>query len=766
MPTETHSAARWLSRRTPLAGARRTGAATLLAAGSTFAQVCEPRWSREYGSLGRLYYPSNLQSLAVFPIEGAPRLVAGGDFFIVPETPFDGGTGYLAWFDGKVWKPLGGVYPNNHDLHQAPVSSMLTWDDGAGQALFVGGQFRRMGEQKILSVARWDGQAWSAMDSGLRFENQFLWATVLDMEVYDDGSGPSLYVAGKFDRTGDLSLPLSDIARWDGEHWQDVGGGVTRPEFNPFHHIAALAVYDDGSGPALYVGGQFELVGTENLPIDGLARWNGQQWSAVGEPLQERPDCPPGDCTPEVWALATFDDGTGPALFVGGRMTAPGVPQGYIARYREGAWEAAGTLYGHLSGGGKPDLVIHSLEVLDTGEGPALYAGGKFETYEPKDKKDDTGGCLARWDPASQAWIDLDANPGVKAITVFDDPDEPGQPRLWVGVPVCAGDETPGRACVIGVRTPDEWKGLPGFGVWNHYARVLKLADHTGDVLYVNDVDWDSQSPSKGMIRYDASGWSPVGTWTDLDPDINVGVVRSQHAVEFEGATQLFVEGQWYEDGAQGDPQRFHGVARWDGARWFKVGQDFSTIHGMSSVSRVVAYDDGSGPTLFAPVHTQDEHVYKLIDNSWVKWASGEGASFGIGGTYAAISFDDGTGPALWLGGDIGSMEGVPAAGLVRHRPGLGWDAPAMLNSIVLDFEVWDDPSNPAGPALYMSGEFTQINGKVVNRVARWEPKSQEWKPLGKGLNQNASLAVCDDGTDQALWAHGAFSTAGGKPAK
>lgn len=43
--------------------------------------------------------------------------------------------------------------------------------------------------------------------------------------------------------------------------------------------VGPLYVYDDGSGPALYVGGTFYYVG--GFYTDNIARWNGSWWSSL-----------------------------------------------------------------------------------------------------------------------------------------------------------------------------------------------------------------------------------------------------------------------------------------------------------------------------------------------------------------------------------------------------------------------------------------------------------------------------------------------------
>jgi hypothetical protein len=75
---------------------------------------------------------------------------------------------------------------------------------------------------------------------------------VLAFQEFDDGSGPGLYVGGNFGTVGELAA--NRIARWDGA-WSTVGSGMN-------DDVDALTVFDDGTSPALFAGGEF----TERLP--------------------------------------------------------------------------------------------------------------------------------------------------------------------------------------------------------------------------------------------------------------------------------------------------------------------------------------------------------------------------------------------------------------------------------------------------------------------------------------------------------------------
>jgi hypothetical protein len=85
--------------------------------------------------------------------------------------------------------------------------------------------------------------------------------------------------------------------------------------------VQALAVFDDGSGSALYAAG--ELVSAGGQAANFIARWDGGAWSPLGSGLNH-----------EVKALTVFDDGsgTGPALCAAGNFPYSAAGDSYIAR--------------------------------------------------------------------------------------------------------------------------------------------------------------------------------------------------------------------------------------------------------------------------------------------------------------------------------------------------------------------------------------------------------------------------------------------------
>jgi hypothetical protein len=289
-------------------------------------------------------------AMAVFDDGTGPALYVGGSF----TTAGAHSANYIARWDGVDWSPLGSGL-SGPIFFSTMVSALCVFDDGTGKALYAGGSFSGAGGLPVTGIAKWDGTSWSSLGSGLA--SSTFYAYVNGMAVYDDGTGAALYVGGSFDSAG--GQPASHIAKWNGSTWAPVGGGLIGwPTIEP------MCVHDDGSGPALYVGGVGATVG--GTPLHGLARWNGSSWSDVGGGLAG------GD----VYGLAVYDDGSGPSLFAAGAFTsAGGTPANCVAKWNGAQWSAIG---GGMSAQVFPK--VRALAVIDDGSAPILCAAGHFVT--------------------------------------------------------------------------------------------------------------------------------------------------------------------------------------------------------------------------------------------------------------------------------------------------------------------------------------------------------------------------------------------------
>jgi hypothetical protein len=133
-------------------------------------------------------------------------------------------------------------------------------------SIYVGGVFDTLNGESVSCIAGWDGESWFDLQGGLSVSDAY-YAEVATLLVWNG----SLIVAGRFDLAG--GQPVRSIARWDGQNWHDVGGGVT----GVFGMIRDLTT----DGRYLYVAGSFTEAG--GVPAKNVARWDGSTWTALGQ---------------------------------------------------------------------------------------------------------------------------------------------------------------------------------------------------------------------------------------------------------------------------------------------------------------------------------------------------------------------------------------------------------------------------------------------------------------------------------------------------
>jgi hypothetical protein len=699
--------------------------------------------------------------LAVDPAEAAVELTAvanGSQGSLVAQRTIDGlhggssrnaGTLHLAASGGCVpeWIPTfgGTLGPNER------VLALAVYDDGSGPALYAGGVFTSAGGVAADAIARWDGQAWSGVGGGVSTGGIFGSPDVYALAVYDDGSGPALYAGGFFSSAGGVAT--GGIARWDGKSWTGLDGGVG--SFSD--GVNALAVFDDGGGPALFVGGGFATAG--GIPASGIAKWDGAGWSALGSGF--------AGLDPSCNALTVFDDGAGPALYAAGGFTsAGGQSASGIAKWDGQGWSPLGL--GIVSGFSLTPKV-NALSVFDdgSGAGPALYAGGQFETAGGIGAYD-----IARWD--GQGWSGLGTalgGGGVKSMVVFDDGSGSG-PALWVGgsfAPVAG----PG-AKLLAKWDGQVWSVIPGLPFAASGEAIWALAaydDGTGAGLTLfAGGEFPGVPGADYLAAWDGQDWSGLGS-----PD--AGLNGEVHALAV------------YDDGSGGGPALYAGgvftaagsqtvnhIARWDGQAWSPLGVGVGGF-GFPSVEALAVYDDGSGggPALYAGgtfTTAGDHNANRIARWDGQVWTALAGGITGDG-TNAAVNalavYDDGSGagPALYVGGNFNKAGPLTIYSIAKWQ-GLAWSPIGAGisdpgSASVYTLTVYDDGSG-AGPALYVGGSFNILG---LHNIARWN--GQTWKPLGQGVGpQVTASCVYDDGSGSgpALFVAGSLSGAGDQTVK
>ncbi|MCC6660196.1 MAG: hypothetical protein IT437_04850, partial [Phycisphaerales bacterium] len=249
---------------------------------------------------GRAWVPANPSFYGRTDWFAAPRPVFTGEvdgmqvvFGIVPASDAHPSTTKAALWTGTRWEVIGDP---SAALYGPTV--MFMFDDGNGPRVHSLAREPAWGIGAVF--ARLDDWQWTPLPpAGGRCA-----------KVYDGGGRAYAYVG--LDAGGKYSSPL---IRWDGRAWSEVPGiGVST---GGAWSVSALEVFDDGSGPMLYVAGLFGSAGGQ--PAGNIAKWDGTQWHTLPVGIGGWVDC-----------MAVYDDGRGESLFLGGAegLRVPGLPSG------------------------------------------------------------------------------------------------------------------------------------------------------------------------------------------------------------------------------------------------------------------------------------------------------------------------------------------------------------------------------------------------------------------------------------------------------
>jgi len=181
----------------------------------------------------------------VLVVDKSGNLYAGGWF----DTAGGVAANYIAKWDGNSWSPLGSGMDGGNSGVSIGTNVCALALDGSGN-LYAGGYFTKAGGIPANYIAKWNGNSWSSLGSGLNNEVNALVVS---------GSG-NLYAGGFFTTAGDL--PIKYIAKWDSTTWSNLGSGINSGGVN------ALVLDNSGS---LYAGGAFDSAG--GVAALNIAKW-------------------------------------------------------------------------------------------------------------------------------------------------------------------------------------------------------------------------------------------------------------------------------------------------------------------------------------------------------------------------------------------------------------------------------------------------------------------------------------------------------------
>jgi len=199
--------------------------------------------------------------------------------------------------------------------------------------------------------------------------------TVQAFAVYDDGSGPALYAGGNFETAG--GVPVHGVARWDGTNWSSLNGGANDIVF---------AIATDGND--VYIAGSFQSVG--GVGATNIARWDGTNWWPLGEGTDA-----------VIYCLAARNG----HVYCGGNFKkAGGINATNIAHWNGTNWSNLGN---GLRRSSTSSGSVRSLAIA----GSDLFAGGDFRFAG-----DITATNIARWDRTNWARLGNGASGAVTAL--------------------------------------------------------------------------------------------------------------------------------------------------------------------------------------------------------------------------------------------------------------------------------------------------------------------------------------------------------------
>ncbi len=694
-------------------------------------------------------------------------------FYVVGSFTNLGGTtvsGVAKW-DGSNWLALGdGVDFVTGDPALGDYASTITFH---GTNLFIGGAFRSVsGVAKTVGVAVWNGSGWSAVGEGLT--NSGAIRAYVGALVSHNGV---LYAGGRFTHSG--SDAARYIARWDGDVWEEIGGGVSSGS-NP-SSVSALAV----AGDQLWVGGSFTVAGARRAR--NLASWGIEGWVSAAQ------------ITNTVYAAVVAED----ALYIGGSFTTIGDKLfNRVAKWDGASWS-------DLDGG--MNNLVRSLAF----DGGALYAAGDFTQ---------AGGSAARriakWNGTS--WSEVGG--GVTGGIAYAVAASAGS--VYVG----GYFTNAGGTAVFGIARWDggSWSTMGGGVVGS--GGVLSLVA-TGATVYAGGAFTNMAGVAKtvGIAKWNGSSWT----------NLKGGVAGAVYALGLTGGTNLYVGGEFNAV----DSAEMHNIARWDGAGWWNLGDGVDgRVQAIAAAGSDVyvggAFESAGGKAARATAHWDgvawhsmgagprwaatalavfDGEVYagslsgedaptlsKWGGNHWRALSSvgpdngaveaiavygndvvigGGFTSIGGSASYKYLARWDGqywnalgsgvngdvtaletVGDVLYVGGAFDQAGGSWSPGIAAWRQSFGW---ASLNGGVQGGgQVW--ALKAVGSDLYAGGTFTNIGGVGVRRIARWDGTA--WHALGGGVTGISGgydvamvYALLAAGSD--LYVGGSFTAAGGNAA-
>lgn len=635
-----------------------------------------------------------------------------------------------------------------------------------GSDLYAGGIFSKAGGITVNNIAKWNGNIWTAMGTGIggstvqvtgiRKSGNFVYATstigvhrwdgtswtqignftqslysTLSASALEVDANGNLYVTGDFVNMNGVTV--NGIAKWNGTNWSALGTGIDNPGGG---FGVCLAV----QGNNVYLGGGFTRVG--GVLATNIAIWNGSNWNRLGTGITTTgvvtslavsgnniymacPGMTAAGAVP-VNNIAKWDGSNwsalgnglnngpntlcvlGSDLFAAGTFTQSGsTPLNKVAKWNGTAWSDAGN--GMMMSNGVLALAINA---------QYFFAGGSTWIGDPLNFNN-----LARWNGSRWVTVGNGTDDYINCVTVSGN-------YVYVGGKFTEAGGL--KTYCIARWDGQSWDSL-GSGFSGGQVYDIEVM---GNLVYAGgSIAWGGPSGPTYLGVWNGSTWSAVGT----------GVNSSVFTLEARG-TDLYVGGTFSTAGGI----TVNNIAKWNGSAWSALGFGSNGI-----VKDIKFTSDG---TMYAGGDFTT--IGSVAANRIAKWNGSSWSAVGSGVNSFVNTIGISSTDEIYIGGGFDLAYNVGVVNYIAKWNGSAWQSvgggvgpvTGTVYSIVF-----------RGSDMYVGGVFTQAGTVPANNIAKWNGTA--WSALGSGTSSDAGLPfVMDMGIQcNSLFAVGYFSKAGDK---
>ncbi len=389
--------------------------------------------------------------------------------------------------------------------------------------IYIAGDFKYAGNVVANGIAKWDGNSWSNLGTGI---DQY--SRINTMEIV----GEYLYVGGKFKEIN--GIKANNIAKYNmtTKKWSAVGTknikGVNKT-------VNALSATDDGN---LYIGGEFFAIGEqENVDANFIVMWDGEGWYTLGKGLSYF-----------VYTIGI----QGKSVYVGGRFDR------YIVKWEieKNLWSAVGNSFSKYS------EAVYTIRILDD---KSIYVGGRFQVRSMGTFIDDS----AIWN--GKSWLPAKEGMGNQAPLGGQEYEKTLDGKVYfTGEFEKVAEKTMNNITMWDSGTYHSLNGGKVNGLVRNlsYGKVQDLIVINKTIYAVGAFDFSSGNKLKNFAVWKENKWGSFQN--GIDEGLNV------LATDYK--ENLYIGGSFDKI----DDIKMNGIAKWNGEKWqaFGIGEN-SGVNGI-----------------------------------------------------------------------------------------------------------------------------------------------------------------------------------------